>query len=110
SVNHPFTPTSSCLVVPFDKRLAHADKGRDIAASFYLMVLGGNGRGTVRNHLRRTLRIDEFFPSFFAQRVKHHYRNVAFPRLLKLVQHTRGVGAYVLAKRQNTVGMLEIVK
>ena len=97
-------------VVQREDRLGHAHHRGDVAARAQLMVLRGDLRGPVRQHLARALRVHEGLPSPLAQRVEDDDRHVALPRLLEVVQQAGRVGADVLAEGEDAVGPGEILQ
>src|ERR1700750_588864 len=96
-------------VVPLDHPFANAGDRRRIATNAHLMVLRTDARAT-DNQLQRILRVDEALEATLAQWVEGDNGHSALRRFLQGVQHARRIGRRVVTKKEDTIGMLEVLQ
>ncbi len=97
-------------IVRFDQPFAKAGQNRQIAPGLDLMVLGRNPRGRAGGHLQGILGVGKPFKAAFTQRIEGHDWHAAAGGGLQVVQHARAIGADVLPKKQDGVGLFEVFK
>ena len=93
----------------FQQGFHHAAHRRHIAAQIRLVIGRADRRGFWRQHLYRILRIGEPFQPALAQGVEADDTRAASGGVLQAVQHARVVGAGVLAKHEDGVGLFEVI-
>ncbi|SAP61073.1 Uncharacterised protein [Klebsiella oxytoca] len=97
------------LTVGFQQGFHHAAHCRHIAAQIRLVIGRADRRGFWRQHLYRILRIGEPFQPALAQGVEADDTRAASGGVFQAVQHARVVGAGVLAKHEDSVGLFEVI-
>ena len=85
-------------------------EGRDIAADADLAILAGDSRLAEGRHLDRILGCRKALECALTQWVEHDDRHLAARRAVQFGQHSRAVGARVLADDENRFGIGEVVE
>ena len=93
---------------PLQQVLGDAAQYGQIAAKVGAQVEAVGWRVLVGEHLDGLLRMQESFQAAFAQRIETDHLGTALQRLAQRFEHARVVGAGVLAKYEDRIGVVEI--
>ena len=88
----------------------HAFQHRRVAADAHFVIGGRQLRRTHRQHLNRALRRGKAFQAALAQRIDRHYGFAALRDVAQRRQHTRMVGAGIVADTEHQIAAIEVLQ
>src|ERR1700760_1654053 len=107
-VNHTFRAGRPRRSVQIDQRLADSGDGGYVATDLDLVILSTDRRLTAGGHFHDGKWIREGHQPTLAQGIEGHDCGTAFARVLKLMEHARTVGTYVLPEEEKAIGVVKV--
>ena len=98
------------FALPLQQVLGNTAHDRHVSAQCRAEVSGIGGLGAVAEHFQRVLRVLEAFQTPFLERVEAHHLGTALHGFAQRFEHTRVVGAGVLANDEDSVCQFQVVK
>ncbi|MNF69502.1 hypothetical protein D3C84_513880 [compost metagenome] len=99
-----------CVALPQQDKFRHAAHDRHVTAQGRAEERGVGRFVAVGEHFERVLRMLEALQATLFQRVDAHHLRAALHRFAQRFEHSRVVGAGVLAPDENRIGVFEVVE
>jgi hypothetical protein len=94
----------------FQNEFRHRADGGHVASDLHLVVMRADRRAAAEEHVDGILRMREIQQTRFLKRIETHDSRAALRGFLELGEHARVVGARILTKHKNRVGLFKILE